>query len=76
MFTSMRHRRDRLIQLVQDYVHEVDLRSMDAEEKISEDEMNLVSLLHDWLEARDEKSDRCTQLFDKMQPLFMSLVST
>jgi hypothetical protein len=35
-----------------------------------EDEGALVALMSDWLEARDEKSDKCTQLFDKMKPFF------
>ena len=34
----------------------------------------LVSLLDEWLEVRNEKSDRCTLLFDKMKPMFQALL--
>jgi pyruvate/2-oxoacid:ferredoxin oxidoreductase beta subunit len=67
----MRHRRERLVNLVQDYVHTMELK--DDSQK-SESESGLVYLLMDWLEARDDKSDKCTLLFDKMQPLFKALV--
>ena len=36
-------------------------------------ETELVHLLLDWLEAKDEKSEKCTKLFDKMKPLFEEL---
>jgi hypothetical protein len=90
MFSSMKHRRDRLINLVQDYVHEQELRfsqhltivddDHDGETKQDTEmetrERELVSLLQDWLDVRDEKSDTCTKLFDKMKPLFESLLKT
>lgn len=66
----MSHRRDRLTGHVQDYVHKFELSG--AVNK-SETEKELVSLLQDWLEVRDEKSDKCTVLFDKMKPLFVEL---
>jgi pyruvate-ferredoxin/flavodoxin oxidoreductase len=69
MFSAMQHRRDRLIELVQDYVHGMEL--MDAKNTT---QTELVSLLMDWLEARDEKSDQCTLLFDKLKPLFKELI--
>jgi sulfite reductase alpha subunit-like flavoprotein len=71
MYSAMRHRRERLINLVQDYVHEMELK--DASEK-NQSESELVHLLMDWLERRDDKSDKCTLLFDKMKPLFEKLV--
>lgn len=71
MFSAMTHRRERLVTYVQDFVHHYDLRS---EAKKSPVETELVTLLHEWLEIRDEKSDKCTLLFDKMKPLFESLV--
>jgi pyruvate dehydrogenase (NADP+) len=71
MFTAMKHRREKLIAVVQDYVHQMDLK-VDSDK--SQDEKVLVSLLFDWLEIRDQKSDKCTLLFDKMKPLFHKLV--
>lgn len=71
MFTAMKHRRQKLITIVQDYVHQMDLKE---DSNKSEDDKALVSLLLDWLEVRDEKSDKCTLLFDKMKPLFQKLV--
>lgn len=72
MFSAARARRGKLVTAVQDYIHEYDLRSEDT--KNNSDEKELVSLLHDWLEICDEKSDRPTLLFDKMKPLFEKLV--
>lgn len=69
MFSAMTHRRERLVQHVQDYVHRIELLGTTNEE-----ERQLASLLMDWLEVRDEKSDKCTLLFDKMKPLFASLL--
>jgi pyruvate/2-oxoacid:ferredoxin oxidoreductase beta subunit len=71
MFVAMKHRREKLIGLVQSYVHEMDLKESNGK---SEDEKGLVSLLLDWLEVREEKSDKCTLLFDRMKPLFHKLV--
>jgi pyruvate/2-oxoacid:ferredoxin oxidoreductase beta subunit/NAD-dependent dihydropyrimidine dehydrogenase PreA subunit len=71
MFSAMRHRRDRLITLVQDYIHQVEIR---PQGEISDDETELVALLHEWLEVYDEKSDKCTHLFDKMKPLFKTVL--
>ena len=71
MFTAMKQRRDRLIDLVQDYVHQVDLKGLPDD---AQNEKELVALLKDWLEIRDEKSDRCSLLFDKMKPLFQALL--
>jgi pyruvate/2-oxoacid:ferredoxin oxidoreductase beta subunit len=68
MFSSMKHRRLRLTTNVRDLVGEVGLYSNSGQ--LSE----LVSLLDEWLEVRNEKSDRCTLLFDKMKPLFQSLL--
>ena len=68
MFSSMKHRRERLIANVRDLVREVGLYSSMG------DLSDLVSALDEWLEVRNEKSDRCTLLFDKMKPLFQSLL--
>ena len=57
--------------LVEDYVHEAEV-THDLQR--SDEEIELLSLLHEWLDCRDEKSDRCTHLFDKMKPLFKSLL--
>lgn len=69
----MKHRRQRLISLVEDYVHEADV-TRDLQR--SNVEIELVSLLHEWLDCRDEKSDKCTDLFDKMKPLFQSFLAS
>jgi sulfite reductase alpha subunit-like flavoprotein len=45
------------------------------DDKKNADEKELVSLLHDWLEIREEKSDRCSRLYDKMKPYFKALVA-
>lgn len=71
MFSAMRHRRERLIKLVEDYVHEDELS--DGAYKAKE-EIELVTLFHEWLEFRDEKSDRSTLLFDRMKPLLQYLL--
>lgn len=72
MFSATKQRRQKLVEAVQDYIHEYELRSKSC---VGEgDEKTLVSLLHDWLEIRDEKSDRPTLLFDKMKPLFQKLL--
>ncbi|KAL7464674.1 hypothetical protein ACHAXS_005005 [Conticribra weissflogii] len=71
MFSAMRHRRERLIKLVEDFLHYVEIYPDNSEQ---EKESELVSLLHEWLEFRDEKSDKCTFLFDKMKPLIQSLI--
>lgn len=73
MFSAMRHRRERLARLVEDYVHEMELKQ-DGDK--TDEEKELVHLLMDWLEAKEEKSDKCTKLFDKMQPLFKTLLPT
>lgn len=70
MFSAMRHRRNRLIKSVQDYVHQFEIRKDDK----SEAETKLVSLMMDWLENRDDKSDKPTKLFDSMKPLFDELL--
>lgn len=70
MFTAMKHRRARLIQLVEDYVHKLDL--LPSVEK-NDDEKALESLLVDWLEVRDEKSEKSSLVFDKMNPHFKAL---
>ena len=72
MFSAMKHRRQRLIKLVEDYVHEAEITS---DLQRSNEENQLLSLLHEWLDHRDEKSDKCTQLFDKMKPLFQELIA-
>lgn len=66
----MKHRRARLVQLVGDYVHKLDL--LEDKDK-NDDEKALESLLVDWLEIKDEKSDRPSLVFDKMKPHFMAL---
>lgn len=71
MFKATKHRRSRLIAAVEDYIHEVDLKE---EAEKSADEKALVSLLHDWREICEEKSDRPTLLFDKMKPLLQALL--
>eukprot|EP00567_Pseudictyota_dubia_P017109 CAMPEP_0197437972 /NCGR_PEP_ID=MMETSP1175-20131217/5092_1 /TAXON_ID=1003142 /ORGANISM="Triceratium dubium, Strain CCMP147" /LENGTH=1825 /DNA_ID=CAMNT_0042967615 /DNA_START=267 /DNA_END=5741 /DNA_ORIENTATION=- len=75
MFSSMKHRRDRLVKLVEDYVHQMELQMQSTEEKTKEEERELVSLLMDWLDMHDEKSDKCTHLFDLMKPLFKAVLS-
>lgn len=72
MFTATQQRRDKLVTMVLDYVHHFDIIA--EEEKVSNEEQQLVSLLKDWLEIRNEKSNRCTLLFDKMKPLFLALL--
>ncbi|KAL7522654.1 hypothetical protein ACHAWX_007353 [Stephanocyclus meneghinianus] len=72
MFSAMKHRRQRLIKLVENYVHEAEITN---DLQRSKEEIELLSLLHEWLEFRNEKSDKCTHLFDKMKPLFQSLLS-
>jgi sulfite reductase alpha subunit-like flavoprotein len=71
MFSAMHHRRERLIQQVENYVHEMELKA--ASEKGAKD-AELASFLQEWLEVREEKSDKCTLLFDKMKPIFQELV--
>lgn len=70
MFSATQHRRERLTNYVHEYVHQLDV----AEKELSEHEKELNSLLKDWLEIHQEKSDRCTLLFDKMKPHFEALV--
>jgi pyruvate dehydrogenase (NADP+) len=70
MFVAMKHRREKLIKAVQNYVHAIDIKG----DSKTEDEDALSSLLLDWLEVRDEKSDKCTHLLDKMKPLFQRLM--
>jgi sulfite reductase alpha subunit-like flavoprotein len=70
MFSATQHRRARLVGYVQDFVHQMEL-SPPQNDQVSQ----LVALLHEWLEIRDEKSDRCTLLFDHMAPLFKSVLS-
>jgi pyruvate/2-oxoacid:ferredoxin oxidoreductase beta subunit len=72
MYVAMRHRRERLARLVSDYVHFMNLD--DAREK-TDAEKKLVHFLVDWLECKDEKSDKPTKLFDKMKPLFEELTA-
>jgi hypothetical protein len=69
----MKHRRQRLIKLVEDYVHETEVT---PNLHPCSEENKLLSLLHEWLECRDEKSDKCTHLFDRMKPLFQSLLAS
>ena len=71
MFSSTRHRREKLIDLVQKYVHQVGLID---QAQLSQAERELTPLLVDWLEIREEKSDRCTGLFDKISPLMKTLL--
>ena len=78
MFTAMKHRRDRLTQLVQDYIHRIDLMPEDEKKDEKKDERNvdeksLASLLRDWLDIKDERSDRPSHLFDRMKPYFEAL---
>jgi pyruvate/2-oxoacid:ferredoxin oxidoreductase beta subunit len=72
MFSAMAHRRDRLVAYVQDYVQDIESQ---PESRISDTERALRSLLLEWLENRDEKSDKPTLLFDKMKPLFNILLA-
>ena len=65
MFSSMKHRRERLTANVSELVSIVGRYS-----NLGDNMSELVSLLDEWLEVRNEKSDRCTLLFDKMKPLF------
>ena len=67
----MKHRRAKLIELVNVYIHEYELTGGKGK---SESEKQLASLLHDWLEVKEEKSEKCTLLFDKMKPLFTELL--
>ena len=70
MFSATQHRRERLITSVQEYVHNLDIA-----DSISDHQKDLLSLLKDWLEIRNEKSDRCTLLFDKMVPHFEAVLA-
>jgi pyruvate-ferredoxin/flavodoxin oxidoreductase len=70
MFTAMEHRRARLISAVEDYVHKMDLMMIMS---CSDEEKALASLLKDWLEIKDEKSDNPTLVYDKMKPYFTAL---
>lgn len=72
MMTAMSHRREKLVKHVLDYCHQFDL---DTSFISNPKEKRLVALLRDWLEIRNEKSDRCTLLFDEMKPLFLDLIS-
>ena len=74
MLSAMTHRRERLVKLVQDYVHEFELREATASDQGYE-EKELVHLLGEWLDIRDEKSMRPTLVFDKMKPLLQSIIS-
>ncbi|KAG7357016.1 pyruvate ferredoxin oxidoreductase [Nitzschia inconspicua] len=71
MFIAMRQRRERLIHLVQDYVHIMEMK-LPSDKSLAE--TTLVHLLLDWQEACNEKSDKCTLIFDKMKTLFEELV--
>mmetsp|Transcript_35708 Transcript_35708/g.66129 ORF Transcript_35708/g.66129 Transcript_35708/m.66129 type:complete len:1110 (+) Transcript_35708:49-3378(+) len=71
MFSAMRHRRERLIKLVEEYVHEHELHGNTENAK---EESVLVSLFHEWLDFRDEKTDKCTILYDRMKPLLECLL--
>ena len=72
MFSAMKHRRERLVKLVEKYVHDAELYPISEE---PQEEMELMSLFHEWLECRNEKSDKCTLLFDKMKPLIQILIN-
>lgn len=71
MFSATQHRRNRLIGYVEDYIH---INEIEDVSMLSHDENELLSLLKDWYEIRNEKSDRCTLLFDKMTPHFKELL--
>ena len=71
IFSAMRHRRDRLIRLVDEYIHESEQACNGS--KVIE-QVELVALLHEWLDFRDDKTDKCTLLFDRMKPLFQFLL--
>lgn len=64
----MKHRRSRLTSNVRDFIHSVGPNSTSGHLP------ELVSLLDEWLEVRNEKSDRSTLLFDKMKPLIQQLL--
>lgn len=64
----MKHRRSRLTSNVRDFIHSVGPHSTSGHLP------ELVSLLDEWLEVRNEKSDRSTLLFDKMKPLIQQLL--
>lgn len=68
MFAATRHRRDKLVGLVKAYLGQVDPTS------ISKDEKDLLVLLNGWLDIRNEKSDKCTLLFDKICPVMKKLI--
>jgi pyruvate-ferredoxin/flavodoxin oxidoreductase len=70
MFSAMKHRREKLTKSVEDYLKEYE----QEKDSKSDQEKELAALLIDWLEIRDEKSDRPTLLFDKMKPLFAALL--
>ena len=72
MFSAMKHRRERLVKLVEDFVHQAHLSNNNAGK--CNEELELVSLFHEWLDVRDEKTDKCTLLFDRMKPLFQFLL--
>ena len=68
MFSSMRHRREKLASNIKEYVKKYE--TLPDELKIDANERQLVSLFNDWLEVCHEKNDKCTMVFDKMKPLF------
>ena len=74
MFSSMKHRRERLVRDVKEYMTHFELRMQSHEEKVMEEERDLSSLLMNWLDIRNEKSLKCSQLFDKMKPLFKDVL--
>ncbi|KAL3937475.1 MAG: hypothetical protein SGBAC_007432 [Bacillariaceae sp.] len=71
MFVAMRHRRERLVTLVEDFVHKMELKNVSEK---TEAESTLAHFLMDWLEIKEDKSDKCTHLFDKMKPLFQKIM--
>ena len=66
----MRHRRDRLIRLVEEYIHESEHHPCNE----IKEQLDLGALLREWLDFRDDKTDKCTLLFDRMKPLFQFLL--
>ncbi|MGB0675531.1 MAG: pyruvate:ferredoxin (flavodoxin) oxidoreductase, partial [Candidatus Nanopelagicales bacterium] len=62
MWTGMRHRREKLVNLIQTVLA---LDGFDATYP------ELAGVLAKWLEFRDEKSDRCTNLHDEAVPLLL-----
>lgn len=73
MFSAMQHRRQKLVGCVQELLER--LSSIDETDQ-TQPQRELTPLLVSWLAVRDEKSDKCTLLFDKMKPHLKDMIHT